>query len=461
MLTDVQIRAAKAQEKPYKLTDANRLFLLVTPSGGKLWRWSYKFDGKQKGMAFGAWPKVSLADARARREEASALLAEMRDPAVAKKLKREEALEASRQTFELVARQWYEVNRAKWAIVHQNDVIRSLERDVFAEIGDIPISQLTPPLVLAVLREIEARGAIETAKRVRQRISAVFVYAIAQDIADKDPAEKLGAVLKPLRKGRQPAITDLVPLRKMILAAEEDYARPVTRLAMRLLALTAVRPSELRGAEWWEFEDLNGKEPLWRIPTARMKGDLDRKEEMRGDHLVPLTPQAIAVLRALHPLTGEGRLLFPNNRHSHRPMSENAIGYLLNRAGYHGHHVPHGFRAAFSTIMNEWAEREGKEHDRKIIDLMLAHVPTGKVEGAYNRAAYMPRRRELALIWAAMLSDGLPDPEVLVERPSKVMGEHSRRRLPAPVGVDFRFPACQTAFKRDPRSASKRDPLFR
>jgi len=138
----------------------------------------------------------------------------------------------------------------------------------------------------------------------------------------------------------------------MILAAEEDHARPITRLALRFLALTAVRPSELRGALWAEFEDLDGKLPLWRIPTARMKGDLDRKEELKGDHLVPITPQALAVLGALWPLTGSGDLLFPSNRHTHRPMSENAIGYLLNRAGYHGRHVPHGFRAAFSTIIS-------------------------------------------------------------------------------------------------------------
>lgn len=171
----------------------------------------------------------------------------------------------------------------------------------------------------------------------------------------------------------------------MIKAAEDDYARPITRLALRLLALTAVRPSELRGATWDEFEEIDGTEPLWRIPASRMKGDLDRKEEADGDHLVPLAPQAIAVLKALWPLTGNGALLFPSNRHMHRPISENAIGYLLNRAGYHGRHVPHGFRAAFSTIMNEWAERNGKEHDRKVIDLMLAHVPKEKVEGAYNR----------------------------------------------------------------------------
>ena len=440
MLTDAKVRTAKPRAKAYKLADANRLFLLVAPGGGKLWRWNYTYDGKNKTLAFGGYPLVSLADARTKRDEAYATLSEGHDPAVAKKLLIEANIEAGRQTFERVAREWFGIARTQWASIHAADIIRSLERDVFPMIGDLPIAQLTPPLVLAVLREIEARGAIETAKRVRQRVSAVFIYGIAKGIMQADPAEKLGKVLKPIRKGRQPAITDIVPLRKMILVAEEDYARPITRLALRMLALTAVRPSELRGARWDEFEELNDKLPLWRIPASRMKGDLDRKEELNGDHLVPITPHELAVLKALWPLTGSGDLLFPSNRHPHRPMSENAIGYLLNRAGYHGHHVPHGFRAAFSTIMNEWAERDGKEHDRKIIDLMLAHVPTGKVEGAYNRAAYMPRRRELATIWSHMLSDGLPDPTVLIERPSKVIGEQSRRCLPEPVPLDFRFP---------------------
>lgn len=445
MLTDTKVRTAKPRPKPYKLADANRLFLLVTPSGGKLWRWNYTYDGKNKTMALGAYPIVSLADARAKRDEAYTILCDGRDPAVVKKLKIEANLEAARQTFERTAREWHENAKAQWAKVHAADIIRSLDRDVFPAIGDLPIAQLTPPLILAALREVEARGSIETARRIRQRISAVFVYAIAQGIATTDPAEKLGAVLKPLRKGRQPAITDLVPLRRMIHTAEQDFARPITRLALRLLALTAVRPSELRGARWDEFEDLNGTEPLWRIPAARMKGDLDRKEEIDGDHLVPLTPQAIAVLKALWPLTGEGPLVFPSNRHMHRPMSENAIGYLLHRAGYHGHHVPHGFRAAFSTIMNEWAEREGKDHDRKVIDLMLAHIPKEKVEGAYNRAAYMPRRRELAQVWADKLSDGLPDPTSLIELPVKMIGRHSRRSHPLPVDAEFRFPVRRRA----------------
>jgi len=441
LLTETKVRSAKPRPKAYKLTDSNRLFLLVMPSGGKLWRWSYVYDGKQKGMAFGPYPMVSLADARSKRDEAWAVLAEGRDPAIVKRLKIEENIEASRQTFERVARQWHENAKGQWAKRHANDVMRSLERDVFPDIGNLPIAELTPPRLLEALRAIEERGSIETAKRVLQRINAVFGFAIAEGVVKTDPSERLGAALKPLRRGRQPAILEIKALRKMIRIAEAEDARPVTRLALRFLACTAVRPSELHGARWDEFEDLNGPEPLWRIPAARMKGDLNRKEEINGDHLVPLTPPTVAVLKTLWPLTGQGALVFPSARSTIQPMSGNALGYLLNRAGYHGHHVPHGFRAAFSTIMNEWVERHGKESDRAIIDLMLAHVPKAKVEGAYNRAAYMPRRRELATIWGDMVCDGLQPPFVLVERPSRTVSERSSRRFnPAPSDPDFRFP---------------------
>lgn len=441
MLNDAKIRAAKPMAKPYKLTDSNRLYLLVNPSGSKLWKWSYRYGGVQRTMSIGGYPLFSLLNARAARDEARLLLKGGKDPIVEKKLQIEANLKNGRCTFELVAHQWYADLNAQWARRHAQDVMRSLERDVFPMIGNMPIAQLSSPAVLEVLRAIEARGAIETAKRVRQRVSMVFIYAIANGLALRDPAEKLGAVLKPLRKGRQPAITDIDQLRAMINDAESDYARPLTRLALRLLALTAVRPNELRGARWEEFEGLNGTEPLWRIPAARMKGSLDRKEEIGGDHLVPLAPQSVMVLRALWPLSGGGELVFPSTRNGRKPMSENAIGYLLNRAGYHGHHVPHGFRAAFSTIMNEWAQKNGVRGDRSTIDLMLAHVPSNKVEGAYNRARYMDRRRELAVIWANMLTSDLPAPGTLLIAPAREeSGGCNWRRIPTPLPKKALFP---------------------
>jgi integrase len=381
---------------------------------------NFKYDGKEKSLSFGPYPLISLSSAREKRDEARRLLADGVDPSVAKRLRIDANIEASRNTFEKIAREWHEANAPQWAKVHAAEVIRTLERDVFPSIGTLPIGALNPPKILEVLRAIEARSAIETAKRTRQRISAIYAYAIASGLADTDPAEKVGAALKPLpKKGRQPAITDVAELRRMLATVDADFARPVTRLALRLIALTAVRPGELRGAVWEEFEDLDGAAPLWRIPARRMKGDQDRKDELDGDHLVPLAPESVAVLKAAWKLSGHCKLVFPSNRHLHRPMSENALGYLLNRAGYHGRHVPHGFRAAFSTIMNEWAKIHGRTDDREIIDLMLAHIPTNKVEGAYNRAAYMLRRRELATAWAHMLMPGLAEPAALVALPSK------------------------------------------
>ena len=415
MLSDAQIRAAKPKDRSYKLFDAHQLFLLVTAGGSKLWRLNYKYDGKQKSLALGRYPSPGLAEARRLRDEALAKLREGYDPGVAKKLKLKAAIEASRNTFEKVAREWHEVNAPRWAKVHAADVLRSFERDVFLAIGSLPITALTPPKLLEVLRAVEARSAIGTAKRLRQRISGVYAYAIASGIAESDPAEKVGAALKPMpKKSRQPAITDIVELRRMLATVDADVARPVTRLALLLIALTAVRPGELRGAEWSEFENLDGSKPFWRIPAARMKGDLNRKDDVGGDHLVLLAPASVAVLQAIAPLTGASKLVFPSTRHMHRPMSENALGYLLHRAGYYGRHVPHGFRAAFSTIMNEWVNTRGREDDRAVIDLMLSHVPQNKIEGAYNRAAYMERRRESALIWANMLTPGLASPTALL-----------------------------------------------
>ncbi|WP_084455022.1 tyrosine-type recombinase/integrase [Novosphingobium rosa] len=441
MLNDAKIRAAKPAAKSYKLTDGSSLYLLVTPSGSKIWKWNYTYDGKQRTMGIGGYPLFSLLAARASRDEARLLLGQGKDPVVEKRLNIEANLKNGRCTFERVAREWHAELNGQWARKHALDVMRSLERDVFPMIGNLPIAQLTSPAVLEVLRSIEARGAIETAKRVRQRISMVFIYAIANGVAVRDPAEKLGAILKPLRKRRQPAITDIKQLSTMIDDAESDYARPITRLALRLLALTAVRPNELRGARWEEFEDLNGAEPLWRIPASRMKGSLDRKEEVGGDHLVPLVPQSVMVLRAVWPLSGGGLLVFPSTRNAHKPMSENTIGYLLNRAGYHGHHVPHGFRAAFSTIMNEWAQEYGQKGDRAIIDLMLAHVPANKVEGAYNRARYMKRRREIAAIWADMLTKDLPPPGTLLIAPAREeSGACTWRRIPVPLPKKASFP---------------------
>jgi len=401
MLTDAAIRTAKRADKPYKLTDQAGLYLRVTPAGSKLWRMRYEYGRKEKLLSFGPYPEVSLAEARDRRDAAKRLLREGRDPSLERKLEQTRTREALANSFEAVARDWHARMASSWTERHASDVWESLKQGVFPTLGSLPIREITPPMVLGVLRPIEARPAVETARRVRQRMSAVFVYAIALGIGETDPAAIVKGAMAPLVKGRQPAITELAEAREVLAKVEAIPAHPVTKLASRFLALTVVRPGEIRGAAWVEFEGLSGPDPIWCIPTARMKA--------KREHVVPLSRQAVDLLSALRVLTGRGPLVFPNARHAHRPMSENAIGYLLNRAGYHHRHVPHGWRATFSTVMNE-----AHPADRHVIDLMLAHAPQDKTEAAYNRALHLPRRRELAQVWANMLLEGAVDLETVV-----------------------------------------------
>ena len=418
-LSDAQCRKAKAADKPIKLADDRGLYLYVAPSGLRSWRLKYRHAGKEKKLTFGAYPEVSLAEARERRDEARRIIRDGRDPGAERRARAEAEAPNPAHLFEAVARDWHARNRRLWSPRHAGDVLHSLERDAFPTLGHLPVRIITTPKVLEAVQAVEARPAIETARRARQRISAVFAYAIAQGLCDHDPAHVVKGALQPLRKGRQPAIVDLDEARVMLAKAEGEAAHPLTRLALRLLALTAVRPGELRGMRWDEIEGVDwatgaAVEPLWRIPAARMKGKLDRKEEVGGDHLVPLAPAAVDVLLTVRQLSGRGPLPFPNARRSHVPMSENALGYLLNRAGYHQRHVPHGFRALFSTVMNGRYRADGH-----VIELMLAHVPKDKVRAAYDRAAHMERRRELAEIWAGLILEGRPDAEVMLDGPRR------------------------------------------
>lgn len=404
-LTDLAARKAKPGPRDYKMADGKGLTLLVRPNGAKLWRFRYRFAGKEKMISLGVYPDVSISEARDRLDEARRQVRQGLDPSMENRRAEVERRSAAASSFEAMAREWFDMSKGRWSPVHASDVIRSLERDVFPKIGRLPLTEINAPLVLDVLRPIERRGATETAHRLRQRISAVFVYAISQGRATQDPASLVGKALTPVSKLRkQPAITDLDELREILRKSESSGAYPLTLLASRLLALTAVRPGVVRGAEWSEFHKLDGDAPYWHIPAARMKLALDRKDEAAFDHIVPLAPAAVDVLRAARVLSGRGKLVFPGQRHAHKPLSENAIGYLYNRVGWHGRHVPHGWRAAFSTIMNE---REPA--DRKTIDLMLAHTPENKVEAAYNRAEHMTRRRELAEAWAELLELGPAD----------------------------------------------------
>ena len=406
-LTDIAIRAAKARETPYKLTDGGGLHLYVTPAGGKLWRLRYERHGKEQLLSLGKYPDVTLAAARDKRDDAKKILRVGGDPAVEI---RRAAAGVEGETFEAVARAWHKANLPRWSPKHGADVLATLKKDIFPAIGADPINSITPPRVLEALRDIEARGAIETAHRVRQRMSDVFAYAIAAGIGTGDPAAIVKKALSYVPKRRQPAVTKLADAKKVLTAVEAIPGYPVTKLAMRLLAVTVLRPGAFRVALWSDFAGIDWeKEPTWVVPAERMKLKKEHKEDEAREFWVPLPRQAKPILEALRKLTGNSEYLFPNLRGFDRPMSENALGYILNRAGYHGRHVPHGWRATFSTILNEMYP-----DDKHVIDLMLAHVRKDKVEAAYNRALYMTRRRELAQIWADLILADLPPPMELL-----------------------------------------------
>jgi integrase len=434
MLTDTAVKKAEPRDKPYKMADAGGLYLYVAATGSKSWRMKFRLHGKEKLLTFGPYPDVKLAEARERRDAARRQIRDHIDPSGARKRAQEakeqqKVEDAKLITFETAARTWHDLQRGRWAPVHADDVITSLERDVFPAFGGRPLAAVDAPMILKALRVVEDRGAIETAKRLRQRISAVFCYAISEGIMPAgaaDPAAVVGKALKPLpKKGKQPAITDVDEARKVLIAAEASGASPITKLASRLLALTQSRPGMIRGAEWSEFTGIDWEGdtygpflPLWTIPAQRMKLVLDLKEEQAFEHVVPLSWQAVDVLRAVRRLTSRNRLVFPGQRHSHKPLSENAIGYLYNRVGFHGRHVPHGWRSSFSTSMNALAKRLRRD-DSDVIELMLAHVPENKVKAAYDRAGHMERRRELSQEWSDMLMESMAGANSLLEGPRR------------------------------------------
>jgi integrase len=428
MLSDVAVRQAKAKDKDYKLSDSEGLYLFVTKAGHRSWRLKYRFAGKERRLILGSYPEVSLKDAREKKLEARKLLAEGRDPGIEAKKAAITRNLAAANTFEVVARNWFSLQEDRWTPVHARDVITSLENEVFPWVGSLPVAEIDEPLILTVLRKIEKRGAIETAHRIRQRMSAVFVHGIAEGVAMRDPAAVVGKALKPVpRSKKRPAILDLEGLHDMIRKTEVEPASPLTKLASRFAALTAQRLGSIRSMAWEELENIDwtgdevSSKAIWRIPAANMKLKSDLKHDESFDHLVPLAPEVVAVLRATKRLTGRGPLVFPSNRSGRIPMSENTLSYFYNRCGYQGRHVPHGWRASFSTIMNEWAERNGTPGDRQVIDLMLAHVPEGisGSEGAYNRAAFLDRRREIAAKWASMLFGCFPAPQKLLGYPTR------------------------------------------
>lgn len=400
VLTDKQCRAVGPGAKPLKLFDGHGLHLFVSPSGFKGWRLKYRFEGREKQLTFGPFPQVTLREARDLTQAALSLLRKGQDPA-----QREQV--AASITFREAALRWHALQQPGWKPKHAADVLTSLENELFPALGARPLAAIRPAEVRELLEAVQARGATETAHRLRGRTSAVFQLAIARGEAEIDPAASLKAVLRPITNKLRPALVTLPECRALLTALEALPLHPGTVLASRLLALTAVRPGMIRFAEAGEFEDLGGAQPLWRVPAAKMKLSRLESEQKAFDFVVPLSAQAAATVRAALALAGQRRYLFPSHWHSHRPLSETAlVDAYLRVPGNRGKHVPHGWRASFATIMNERAALADRPGDRAVIDLMLAHQPRG-VEARYNRAAFMPQRRAIAQDWADLLLDGL------------------------------------------------------
>jgi integrase len=384
-LSDTTIRNAKPGDKARKLYDGDGLFLLVQPNGARGWRFRYLVDGREKLISLGIYPEVSLKVARARRAAAREQLAQGIDPSAERKAAK--ASSALAESFERVGREWFERQRNDWVDTHSDKIIRRLERDVFPWIGKHPIANLTAPEILAVIRRIESRGTIETAHRALTNIGQVFKYAIATGRTLTNPARDLAPALTPVSKKHHASITDPAKIGGLLRAIDTYPGTAVVHAALRLAPLVFVRPGELRQAEWSEI-DLDGAE--WRIPAARMKAG--------EQHIVPLAPQAVDILRSVQPLTGDGRYVFPSFRSPRRPMSNVAVLAALRRMGFTSDEMTgHGFRSMASTILNE----QGWHRDA--IERQLAHGERNKVRAAYNFAQYLPERRRMMVAWADYL----------------------------------------------------------
>jgi integrase len=383
-LTNTQIKNLKPGPKTFKKSDGQGLFIEVRKTGNKIFRFKYMFDGKHQLLTLGRYPDISLKEARQKHLEARRQLAEGINPAQAKKAGREN----NRNTFGIVAREWYENTRNKWTSGHAQLVWRRLEANVLPWLENRPITEITTGDVLKVLRKIEARGAVESAHRICQVISRIFVYAVASGYLENNPASEIHKALKTPKNRNLPAITDPKRIRELLQATDGFSGSFTVYCALRFAPLVFVRPGELRKAEWIEID---WKENLWIIAEHRMK--------KRRAHTVPLSKQARNILEEIYPLTGNSsKYIFPSIRTFSRPMSENTLRAALLRIGFSKEeHCPHGFRTTASTRLHEmgWKSR--------VVEMQLAHVDQNKVRGIYNRAEYLDERIRMMQAWADYL----------------------------------------------------------
>lgn len=407
-LTDTAIRKAKASEKTQRLFDAGGLYLEVSPNGGKWWRQKYRFLGKEKRLAHGTYPDVSLAEARDRRDAARKLLAAGVDPGAHRKATKAASEERAGNSLEVVAREWFGKQQPKWVKGHSDKILLRLENDVFPWLGKRPIAEVTAKELLTTLDRIVERGAVDTARRVLQNCGQIFRYAIVTGRCDRNPAADLRGALPAVKQSHHAAIVEPKAIGGLLRAIDTYEGMLVTKSALRLAPLLFVRPGELRHAEWAEI-DLDSAQ--WNIPGTKMK--------MGDPHLVPLSSQAVAILQELQPLTGRGRYVFPSARSPKRPMSNNAVLSALRRMGFAKDEMSgHGFRAMARTILDETLQFRPD-----YIEHQLAHAVRDPNGRAYNRTAHLPERRKMMQAWADYLDTLKKDDGKVVALKRKASGD--------------------------------------
>lgn len=385
-LTDALIRTAKPAEKPYRLYDEGGLYAEVSIAGGKLWRLKYRFNGKEKRLSLGAYPGVGLKQARERRDEARKLLANGIDPGTVKKAQKAARLERAANSFEVLAREWYEKQTGTWAPSHGVRILRRFERDVFPLIGGLPVADITAPILLEAIRKIEARGAIETAHRAMQNCGQVFRYAIATGRADRDPTPDLRGALSPVQATHFAAVTEPMQAGKLLRLLDTYTGGYTVRAALKLTPLFFVRPGELRNARWDDV-DLEAGEWRYIVPKTRTP------------HIVPLSTQAVAILTELKPHTEHSEYVFPGGRSPLKAMSENAVLAAMRDLGITADTMSgHGFRAMARTMLDEVLG-----FPPHIIEQQLAHAVKDPLGRAYNRTAHLAERKKMMQAWSDYL----------------------------------------------------------
>lgn len=394
-LTDRKINTAKAKDKPYKLFDGKGLYLLINPSGSKLWRFRYRFNKKEKLLSLGIYPDVSLKKARDRLAEAREILADGMDPSTHRKEQKQQKAALQANTFEAVAREWStKKHQIEVSQEHARRTLIRLEQDIFHWLGSRPITEITPPELLEALRRVENRGAIETAHRIKQACGQVFQYAISSGLAERDITADLKGALTPYRSKHFSTVTDAKEIGPLLRAIDTYQGHFITHCALKLLPLVFVRPGMLRQAEWAGIDIDNA---LWTIKAKHIKMKREDKEQDMRKHYVPLSRQALEILKEIQPLTGNSQYVFHGVRSNRQPISENTMNQALNRLGYKNVIVPHGFRHMASTVLNE----NGFEPDW--IEVQLCHVDKNTVRATYNHAKYLEDRKKMLQWWADYL----------------------------------------------------------